>query len=50
MKDAAGLGRVRLMVVGSAPIDGNRLTFMRATLGCVVSIKHTNHFKLLKNF
>ena len=24
------------MVVGSAPLDGSTLTFMRATLGCVV--------------
>ena len=36
VKDSAGLSRVRLMVVGSAPLDGSTLTFMRATLGCVV--------------
>ncbi len=30
-------GRCRLLVVGSAPLAGNILTFMRASLGCVVS-------------
>jgi len=29
-------GRVRLMVVGSAPLAGNVLTFMRAALGCII--------------
>ena len=38
VKKAAGLQRVRLMFVGSAPLHGDILTFMRATVGCVVSI------------
>ena len=29
-------GRVRLMVVGSAPLAGNVLTFTRCALGCLV--------------
>ncbi|XP_045113727.1 long-chain-fatty-acid--CoA ligase 1-like isoform X2 [Portunus trituberculatus] len=29
-------GRLRLLVVGSAPLAGNVLTFMRAALGCVI--------------
>ncbi|CAG7734013.1 unnamed protein product [Allacma fusca] len=29
-------GRVRLLVVGSAPLSGNVLTFVRCALGCVV--------------
>jgi len=29
-------GNVRLMIVGSAPLAGNVLTFMRATLGCII--------------
>lgn len=30
-------GRLRLLVVGSAPLAGNVLTFTRCALGCVVS-------------
>lgn len=30
-------GRLRLMVVGSAPLAGNVLTFARCALGCLVS-------------
>ena len=30
-------GRIRLLVVGSAPLSGNVLTFIRCALGCVVS-------------
>jgi len=29
-------GSVRLMIVGSAPLAGNVLTFMRAALGCII--------------
>ena len=29
-------GNVRLMIVGSAPLAGNVLTFMRATTGCII--------------
>lgn len=29
-------GNLRLMVVGSAPLAGNVLTFMRCALGCLV--------------
>lgn len=29
-------GNVRLMLVGSAPLAGNVLTFMRAALGCII--------------
>jgi len=29
-------GRLRLMLVGSAPLAGNVLTFTRCALGCVV--------------
>lgn len=29
-------GRLRLMVVGSAPLAGNVLTFIRCALGCIV--------------
>jgi long-chain acyl-CoA synthetase len=29
-------GRLRLMVVGSAPLAGNVLTFIRVALGCIV--------------
>jgi long-chain acyl-CoA synthetase len=29
-------GNLRLMVVGSAPLAGNVLTFMRCSLGCLV--------------
>ena len=36
VRDSLG-GRVRLMVVGSAPMAANVLTFMRAALGCTVS-------------
>ncbi|XP_043204454.1 long-chain-fatty-acid--CoA ligase 1-like isoform X2 [Amphibalanus amphitrite] len=35
VRDSLG-GRVRLMVVGSAPMAANVLTFMRAALGCTV--------------
>lgn len=31
-------GRIRLLVVGSAPLSGTVLTFVRCALGCVVSI------------
>jgi long-chain acyl-CoA synthetase len=31
-------GRLRLMVVGSAPLAGNVLTFARCALGCLVKI------------
>jgi len=30
-------GRIRLLVVGSAPLSGPVLNFMRCALGCVVS-------------
>ena len=36
VRDSLG-GRVRLLVVGSAPMAANVLTFMRAALGCTVS-------------
>ena len=37
-KVQAGMGgRLRLLVVGSAPLAGNVLTFTRCALGCVVS-------------
>ena len=36
VRDSLG-GRVRLMVVGSAPMAANVLSFMRAALGCTVS-------------
>lgn len=29
-------GRIRLVIVGSAPLAGNVLTFMRAALGCLI--------------
>lgn len=29
-------GRLRMMVVGSAPLAGNILTFVRCSLGCIV--------------
>jgi len=29
-------GRIRLVIVGSAPLAGNVLTFMRAALGCII--------------
>lgn len=29
-------GRIRLLVVGSAPLSGTVLTFVRCALGCVV--------------
>jgi len=48
VQDSMG-GRVRLLVVGSAPLSGNVLTFIRAALGCVVSIiklQIQNVFKL----
>ena len=32
------------MVVGSAPLDGSTLTFMRATLGCVVRSHDKKYF------
>lgn len=35
VQDAFG-GRLRLMVVGSAPLAGNVLTFTRCALGCLV--------------
>ncbi|XP_063883836.1 long-chain-fatty-acid--CoA ligase 1-like isoform X2 [Scylla paramamosain] len=35
VQDGMG-GRLRLLVVGSAPLAGNVLTFMRAALGCVI--------------
>lgn len=31
-------GRLRIMVVGSAPLAGNVLTFARCALGCLVCI------------
>lgn len=34
-------GRLRLMVVGSAPLAGNILTFARCSLGCLVSFSPT---------
>lgn len=36
VQDAFG-GNLRLIVVGSAPLAGNVLTFMRAALGCMIS-------------
>lgn len=35
IKESTG-GRLRLMVVGSAPLAGNVLTFARCALGCLV--------------
>ncbi|XP_071548501.1 long-chain-fatty-acid--CoA ligase 1 isoform X1 [Panulirus ornatus] len=35
VQDSMG-GRLRLLVVGSAPLAGNVLTFMRIALGCVI--------------
>ncbi|KAB7503360.1 Long-chain-fatty-acid--CoA ligase 1 [Armadillidium nasatum] len=35
VQDGMG-GRLRLLVVGSAPLAGNVLTFMRCALGCVI--------------
>lgn len=35
VQDAFG-GNIRLMLVGSAPLAGNVLTFIRCALGCVV--------------
>lgn len=35
VRDSLG-GRVRLMVVGSAPVGANVLTFMRCALGCLI--------------
>lgn len=35
IKESTG-GRLRLMVVGSAPLAGNVLTFTRCALGCIV--------------
>lgn len=32
-------GRVRLMLVGSAPLAENVLTFIRCALGCLVSVQ-----------
>ena len=29
-------GNVRLMIVGSAPLAGNVITFMRAAMGCII--------------
>ena len=53
VKNAAGLQRARLMFVGSAPLNGDILTFMRATVGCVVStivvksvINHNAYFTI----
>ena len=53
VKNAAGLQRARLMFVGSAPLNGDILTFMRATVGCVVStiavnsvINHNTYFTI----
>ncbi len=41
VQDSMG-GRVRLLVVGSAPLSANVLTFIRASLGCVVRAKYTD--------
>lgn len=35
-------GHLRLMLVGSAPLSGNVLTFMRCAMGCLVSIHQYN--------
>jgi long-chain acyl-CoA synthetase len=35
VQDAMG-GRIRLIVVGSAPLAGAVMTFMRCALGCVI--------------
>lgn len=35
IQDSMG-GRLRLMVVGSAPLAGNVLTFARCALGCLI--------------
>ncbi len=43
-------GRCRLLVVGSAPLAGNILTFMRASLGCVVSNVLNVGFKITMSF
>ena len=52
VKNFAGLQRVRLMFVGSAPLHGDILTFMRATVGCVVSIIRVYNIEniVLKSF
>ena len=42
-------GRLRLLVVGSAPLAGNVLTFMRCALSCVVSIFHIEDQSVLVN-
>jgi len=34
-------GRLRLMVVGSAPLAGNILTFIRCSLGALVIMEST---------
>lgn len=33
-------GNIRLLVVGSAPLAGHVLTFMRCALGCLVGKKN----------
>lgn len=35
-------GKLRLMLVGSAPLAENVLTFIRCALGCLVSIRFTS--------
>ena len=35
VKDAMG-GRIRLIIVGSAPLAGTVMTFMRCALGCII--------------
>lgn len=38
-------GRLRLMLVGSAPLAENVLTFVRCAMGCVVSISSVIYIK-----
>lgn len=40
-------GRLRLMLVGSAPLSGNVLTFMRCAMGCLVSIFIKKNFSFI---
>ena len=39
-------GRVRLVVVGSAPMDATVLTFMRCALGCIVRPSVLQYLKI----
>lgn len=43
-------GRLRLMIIGSAPLAGNVLTFMRCALGCLVSLINEHEFRDILKF